>query len=201
MTPQVPNDPEELRRMSDALLSTAIPDDIPRTDSIVDIVELIARAQLENAIEAGKDPETLRPCVRVAAVRLLNLGDDPSSGGERDMGAVQYSELATCSSDTPELLRRIRPADRGEFVAVTRIVGNDKGEPWAVVTVLGGVCPDEAGDMAGDPFVIVAHAHRTDSGEIRTGGDNGERVLEDDDAPADLRDTVKALLDMARSAK
>lgn len=200
MTPQVPNDPEELRRVSDALLSTAIPDNLDKVDSIVDIVELIARAQLENALEAGNDPETLRPCVRIAAVRLINLGDDPKEH-DRDMGAVQYSELATCSSDTPELLRRLRPLDRGEFVAATRIVGNDEGKPWAVVTVLGGVCPQEAGDMAGEAFVIVAHAHREASGEIRTGGDNGERVLDDNDAPADLRDTVRALLDMARSAK
>lgn len=196
MTPQLPNDPDELRRVSDALLASAIPDDMVETDGIVDIVQLIARGVLESALECADDPDTVRSVVRLAAVRIVNVGDDPRNDS-RGIGAVSLSEFAHTGAPL-EAIARYRPTDRSEYLSCARIVPNESGTPWACVVLLAGICPEEAGEQAGEPFVIVAHAHKNDAGDIETNGQNAESLLEESGAPSDLVDTVKALYAMAR---
>ena len=199
MTPHIPNDPDELRRVSDALLASAIPDDITQTDSVLDVVELIAREILKLAIENADDPDTLRPEVRLAAVRLLNLGDDPRDDGDRNLGAVSMNEFAVVRTEVAEALRRVNPIDRREYIAAIRTIG-ENAHPIGVIVLLGGVCPPEAGDQAGEPFVIIAHALRRDSGEVATSSMTHEHALECEDIPSDIRASVEALLEVGKRA-
>jgi len=204
MTPRIPDDPDEIRRVADALLASAIPDDITKTDSVLDVVELIARGVFEHALEHADDPDIMRAEVRLAFVEMLELGNAPpddEDGRERQLGAVSMSEFAVVRTDAVEALRRITPTKAGEYIAALRIVGDDDNRPWGAVVVLGGACPPQAGEQAGEPFVILAQAVcDRETGDIKTGAMPHGEALERDDLPQDLRRTVEALLEVGKRA-
>jgi hypothetical protein len=199
MNPRIPDDPDDLRRIADELLATAIPDDLPATNSVCDVVELIARGVLENALENADDPDTGAPVVHFCSVVFHSFGADTrDSSGERELGGVELSEHFTCRGNTTDALARYLPSKRDEFLALFRIVSNEAGRPFAVIVLMGGVKPDEAGDEAGEPFIIAANAQRQDDGEMTSNAGDGTELLENEHTPDDLRQTLEALLDMAR---
>lgn len=196
MTPRIPDNPDEIRRVADELLRTAIPDDITRTDGIIDIVELIARGMLEQVENNPDDRDLTAPGTRIQIVRIHDAGDDPRDDGSR-IGAVEVSEIANVRTELPATLRRIVLDDRREYLGITKIVRNDEGQPFASIIMLAGICPDDAGDQAGEPFVIMATANR-DGDRVITQGSNGEDVRHDKRAPGDLVEAIEALYDVAR---
>lgn len=199
MTPRIPDDPDDLRRLSDELLATAIPDDLPATNSVCDVVELIARGVLEQALEQADDPDTLRPEVRFASVVFHEFGADPrNENGDTGLGGVELTEVLVTRTDVERALARYLPAKRDEYLALFRVVPNEAGRPFAVIVLMGGVKPEEAGDEAGSPFIIAANAHTNDEGEVESMAGDGHELLENENTPDDLRRSLMALLDMAR---
>jgi hypothetical protein len=189
--PELPNDPHEVRRIADELLKSAIPDDsdIEQADGIIEIVEVLAKGVLTQALEEGADLDEWRGGVtRLLSVRIDDLGANPHHD-EKRLASMTVTEFAAVKFDLDETLKRLRITNRAEFYAAVRIV-LEEDTPRASIVILGGLVPSDVEEIAGTPFVICASAH-TEGKRLKCRGYDGDDILNDSRSPDELRATVR----------
>lgn len=190
-TPELPQDPQEIRRIADELLATAVPpeSEITKADGIIEIVEVLARGVLESAREDGADLDEWRHGItRLLFVTIDDLGSHPSNEDSR-LGSMTVTEFASVKYDLNETVKRLRLADRSEFIAAVRVVLEDD-EPQAAIVIFGGLVPTQIEEIGGRPFVVCASAHLKGK-TIKVRGYDGEDILNDKRSPDELRETVR----------
>lgn len=188
-TPQLPNDPHEVRRIADALLASAVPEDIETADGILEIVEVLARGVLANAQEEGANLDEWRNGItRLLSVTIDDLGNHPSNDEAR-LASMTVTEFASVKFDINETIRRLRLADRSEFFAAVRVVMEDDA-PRASIVIFAGLVPADVEEIAGTPFVVCASAH-TQGKRVKCRAYDGSDILNDQRSPEELRETVR----------
>lgn len=187
--PDLPKDPHEVRRIADALLASAMPDDIEQAEGIVEIVEVLARGILASAQEEGANLDEWRHGIsRLLSVRIDDLGTHPTNEDAK-LASMTVTEFASVKFDIHETVKRLRLADRSEFFACVRVI-LEEDTPRASIVIFAGLVPEGVEEIAGTPFVVLASAHMKGK-RVKCRGYNGEDILNDMRSPEELRETVR----------
>lgn len=189
MTPNLPDDPNEVDRLARELLSTAIPDAIPEAHNIYAIVELVARRIVE---EWEREAEEV---VHFHAVRIQDHGSNPNCDTGANIGSISAEEIGQVRNNDPDaLIRRLFMKDSDEFLLVIKRVSHEDIE--VSVVFMAGLVSE--GPDKGEPFVIAAQGHKHPDGEVLTKSVNGEDLLNDRRTPAEVIESLEALFEFAR---